>query len=56
MTAPRARRARSYASRRYPESYVTWVDLDENDDPIFRGEINPHHRRDMRMISRRRML
>jgi len=55
MTAPRARRGRSYASGRYPEGYVTWVDLDEDGTPIFRGESNSTRARDMRMISRRRM-
>ena len=56
MSARNAKRGRTYACGRYPEGYVTWVDLDENGDPIFRGEINPYRARDMRMIARRRML
>ena len=56
MSAPKAKRGRSYASLRFPEGYTTWVDLDENGDPIFRGESNPFRARDRRMIARRRML
>lgn len=56
MTAPRARRGRTYASGRYPEGYVTWVDLDPDGNPIFRGESTHNLDREMRMISRRRML
>lgn len=56
MSAPGARRGRTYASGRYPEGYVTWVDLDPDGNPIFRGESKPHHARDMRMIARRRLI
>lgn len=56
MSASRSKRGRSYVSKRYPEGYVTWVDLDEDDNPIFRGESNPYHARDMRMIARRRLI
>lgn len=56
MTTPRARRGRTYAGGRYPEGYVTWVDFDPDDNPIFRGEVNHNRARDMRMIARRRLL
>ena len=56
MSAPKARRGRSYASRRFPEGYTTWADLDEQGYPIFRGESNSCFARDKRMIARRRLL
>ena len=56
MSAPKAKRGRTYASDRYPKGYVTWVDLDDDGYPDFRGESIPHYRRDMRMIARRRMI
>lgn len=56
MTAPRARRGRTYASGRYPWAFRTWAEY-LDDGPIdFLSATNPHHPRDMRMISRRRML
>lgn len=56
MTAPRARRGRTYASERYPWRYRTWAEETPEDGIDFRGEINPHHPRDMRMIARRRLI
>lgn len=56
MTAPHARRGRTYASERYPWTYRSWAEETPTGGMIFGGGTNPHHARDMRMISRRRMM
>lgn len=56
MTAPRAKRGRSYASERFPEGYYSWAEDHPVHGVIFDAANNPHYHRDMRMISRRRML
>lgn len=57
MTAPRAKRGRAYASERYPWATRSYAkELDDDGDIYFLLEDNPHYHRDMRMISRRRML
>lgn len=56
MSAPKARRGRTYASCRYPEAYVTWADELPDGGIEFRGESDHHHKRNLRMIARRRMI
>lgn len=56
MTAPRAKRGRTYASERYPWAFRTYAKEVGDFDIDFVWEDNPHHPRDMRMISRRRMM
>lgn len=56
MTSPKSKRGRTYASERYPWSYRSWAEETPTGGILFDGEINPQHRRDMRMIARRRML
>lgn len=56
MTTPHAKRGRTYASERYPWTYRTWAEDMPDGGVIFDGDTNPHHKRDMRMIARRRLL
>ncbi len=56
MTSPRSKRGRTYISERYPWACRSWAEEAPDGGMIFPLTINPHYRRDMRMIAYRRLI